>query len=375
MRRPRFVHVVLACLIATVGVSVRAQAAGDSEALSARAGTLRLNGKPFFPILSWAQCASDVPDDLAVGVTVFMGDSCNDTGALAAAIGGRAYLVPSVALRGDQPTAALPRVIGWHQPDEPDANGIDAAALAAPDPQSGRLTFLTVTAHFARDQRWLTTQHPASWWAAYARRADVLGFDLYPLSHLCRQPKLGIRAVFDEQRDLVRLAAGRPTFQWIEASAIDGTCGADPVSPAALRAEVFLALAGGANGIGYFTHSWADGPWVRFAVSDAVRTAMTATDADLQALAGVLQGLAAGRVVSGHGGILVGARRSGRHLLVIAVNPGTTAVSGRLGFRHFTPGSVLAWNEHRTVRLAGAGFTDRFGPLQVHLYDVAPAPR
>jgi hypothetical protein len=279
-----------------------------------------------------------------------------------------------VALRVDEPTVALPRVIGWHQPDEPDANGIDASSLAAPDPQSGRLTFLTVTAHFARDQRWLTTQHPAAWWRAYAQRADVLGFDLYPLSHLCRQPKLGIRSVFDEQRDLVRLAAGKPTFQWIEASAIDGTCGADPVSPEALRAEVFLAIAGGANGIGYFTHAWASGPWVRFAVSDANRAAMSATDANLQALAAVLQGPDAGPVVSGQGGILVGARRAGRHLLVIAVNPGATPVTGRLSFRRFRAGIVRAWNEDRTVSRLG-GFADAFGPLQVHLYDVAPARR
>jgi hypothetical protein len=375
VRRPRFVHVVLACLIATVGVSVRAQAAGDTQALSAHAGTLRLNGKAFFPILTWAQCAADVPDDLAVGVTVFMGDSCNDAGALAAAIGGRAYLVPSVALRGDQPTATLPRVIGWHQPDEPDANGIEASSLAAPDPHSGRLTFLTVTAHFARDQRWLTTQHSAAWWTAYARRADVLGFDLYPLSHLCRQPKLGIRSVFDEQRDLVRLAAGRPTFQWIEASAIDGSCGADPVSPEALRAEVFLAIAGGANGIGYFTHSWANGPWVRFAVSDALRTAMTATDADLQALATVLQGPDAVGLVHARGGILVGARRAGRHLLVVAVNPGGAPVRGRLDFTRFAAGGAVAWSERRALHLVRGGFADTFGPLQVHLYDVAPAHR
>jgi hypothetical protein len=375
VRRPRFVHVVLACLIATVGVSVRAQAAGDTQALSAHAGTLRLNGKPFFPILAWAQCAADVPDNLAVGVTVFMGDSCNDTAALSAAIAGRAYLVPSVALRGDEPTAILPRIIGWHQADEPDANGIDAAALPAPDPQSGRLTFLTITAHFAKDQRWLTTQHPAAWWAAYARRADVLGFDLYPLSHLCRQPKLGIRSVFDEQRDLVRLAAGRPTFQWIEASAIDGTCGADPVSPQALRAEVFLAIAGGANGIGYFTHAWANGPWVRFAVSDALRTAMIATDAELQALATVLQGPDAASLVRGRGGILVGARRAGRHLLVVAVNPGAATVRGRLDFARYAPGSVVAWNERRALRLVRGGFVDTFAPLQVHLYDVTPARR
>jgi hypothetical protein len=369
------VHVVLACALATVGVSVRAQGAGESAALSVKSGTLRLDGKPFFPVLTWAQCASDVPDDLSVGVTVFMGDSCHDTAALAAAIGGRAYLVPSIDLRGDASVASLPGVIGWHQPDEPDGNDIAAANLQAPDPASGRLTFLTVTSRFARDQRWMTAQHPASWWDAYAQRSDVLGFDLYPLSHQCGRHALGIASVYSEQRDLVRLAAGRPTFQWIEASAIDGTCGADPVSPAALRAEVFLALAGGADGIGYFTHSWATGPWIRFAVSPADRDAMTATDADLQALAPVLMGPDASQLVEAHGGILTGVRRAGRHLLLIAVNPSQAPVTGQIRFRGYTAGGVLAWNEHRTLRLVRQTVRDTFAPLQVHVYDVSPARR
>jgi hypothetical protein len=371
VRRPRFVHVVLACLLATVGVSVRAQAAGDRGPLSTRAGALQLDGKPFFPILAWAQCAGDVPANLAVGVTVFMGDSCNDTAALAAAIGGRAYLVAPVALRDDPAILALPGVVGWHQPDEPDANGIDPAALAAPDPRTGRLTFLTVTSHFARDQRWLTTQHPASFWAAYARRSDVLGFDLYPLSHLCRHPGLGVASVYREQRDLVRLAAGRPTFQWIEASAIDGLCGASPVSAEALRAEVFLAVAGGATGIGYFTHSWADGPWVRFAVTPELRAAMTAVDAQLQALARVLSGPDVSPLVHARG-VLVGVRRAGRHLLVIAVNPSSTPVRARFGFRRSVAGSVAVWGESRSLRVVAGHVTDTFAPLGVHLYDVAP---
>ncbi|MDX6503440.1 MAG: hypothetical protein QOE29_565 [Gaiellaceae bacterium] len=376
MRRPRAGHVVLACLLATIGVGARAQAAGES-ALSSRQGALRLDGKPFFPILTWAQCAADVPDNLAVGVTVFMGDSCHDSAALAQAIGGRAYLVVDVAQRDTETVTSLPGVIGWHQPDEPDATGIASDRLPAPRPASGQLTFLTLTSHFAREQRWLTTRHSAAWWRGYVRRADVVGFDLYPLAHLCQHPAFTLASVYREQRDLVALAAGRPTFQWIEASAIDGHCGATPVSAAALRAEVFLALAGGANGIGYFTHSWATGPWVRFAVTPELRAAMAATDADLQALATVLTGEQAPSLIHATGPVLVGARRAGRHLLVIAVNPTKAPVTAQIRFRGYTAGSAQVWNEHRARPVSGARFTDTFGPLQVHIYDVSPgaAPR
>jgi hypothetical protein len=49
--------------------------------------------------------------------------------------------------------------------------------------------------------------------------ADVLGFDLYPLQNWCRFDSFG--DVFDSQLDLVALARGKPTFQWIEARQMD----------------------------------------------------------------------------------------------------------------------------------------------------------
>ncbi len=52
------------------------------------------------------------------------------------------------------------------------------------------------------------------------------------------------------------LAGGRPTFQWIETGPINPTyCGGFAMTAAELRAEVWLAIAGGATGIGYFTHT------------------------------------------------------------------------------------------------------------------------
>jgi hypothetical protein len=301
-----------------------------------------------------------------------MGDSCNDPAALATAIGSRAYLVLDMAQRDNAAVAQLPGVIGWHQPDEPDANEIAADSLAAPAPRAGRLTFLTLTSHFAHEQRWLTTQHPAKWWQAYVAHTDVVGFDLYPLAHLCEHAAVTLASVYREQRDLVALAAGRPTFQWIEASAIDGRCGPAPVSGAALRAEVFLALAGGANGIGYFTHSWAGGPWVRFAVTPEAQAAMRSTDADLQALAPVLLGRQAPALVRSESPVLVGTRRAGRHLLVIAVNPTNATVVGQIRFHGYRAGSAVAWSEHRSVRVRAAGLVDTFAPLAVHIYDVSP---
>jgi hypothetical protein len=72
------------------------------------------------------------------------------------------------------------------------------------------------------------------------------------------------------------------------------------------------------------------------------------------------------------GPVLVGARRAGRHLLVIAVNPTKDAVAAQIRFRGYTAGTALAWSERRALHLAGNRFVDTFGPLQVHVYDVGP---
>src|SRR5205085_9108336 len=86
-------------------------------------------------------------------------------------------------------------------------------------------------------------------------KTDMVGFDLYPLQNWCRPEALP--AVYDAQRELVALAAGKPTFQWIETGHMD--CPDTPalaVTPQTLRAESWLAIAGGARGLGFFPVGW-----------------------------------------------------------------------------------------------------------------------
>ena len=81
----------------------------------------------------------------------------------------------------------------------------------------------------------------------------MAGFDLYPLN-ACQAD---LTAVYDAQRAFVKLAGSTPTFQWIETGPIRPTyCGGFTMTPEQLNAEVWLAVIGGARGIGYFTHTW-----------------------------------------------------------------------------------------------------------------------
>src|SRR5205814_2830564 len=83
-------------------------------------------------------------------------------------------------------------------------------------------------------------------------RAEFVGFDLYPLQIWCNRDRLA--DVESAQRELVQLAAGRPTFQWIEVGQMG--CPQVPVTPRTVRAESLLAIAGGARGLGFFPAQW-----------------------------------------------------------------------------------------------------------------------
>ena len=140
-------------------------------------------------------------------------------------------------------------MIGFTQPDEPDGLGLDPSTLPDID-EPGKVTFLTLTQHFAPGTGDLPWQYPG-YYEGFVPKADVLGVDFYPLQGLCSPEKLALN--HDVQVELVRLARGKPTFQWIETAEMNCPGRADAaITAETLRAEMLLAIAGGANGLGVF---------------------------------------------------------------------------------------------------------------------------
>src|SRR5262249_49767459 len=154
---------------------------------------------------------------------------------------------------------------GWYLPDEPDGWGIAPTALPslAPVSETGRLRVLNVSQHFFSGQAPINASFDRSDYKRFAERADVIGFDMYPIVKFCGPvPRLD---VYRAQRELAaNVAPGKPTFQWIETSSMTGECAAMAVTPAIVNAETWLAVAGGACGIGYFTNSWTGDLWNRW---------------------------------------------------------------------------------------------------------------
>ena len=213
-------------------------------------GTVRLDDQPFFPVTAYGACPSQLENLLVAGVNVFgwdhtCGRDVHDVVESIVALDERAFwTVPWI-----DRDLADDGMIGFTQPDEPDGLGLDPSTLPEID-EPGKVTFLTFTQHFSPGTGDLPWQYPA-YYEGFVPKADVFGVDFYPLQGLCSPEKLALN--HDVQVDLLSLAAGKPTFQWIEAAEMNCPGRADAaITAETLRAEMLLAIAGGANGLGVF---------------------------------------------------------------------------------------------------------------------------
>jgi hypothetical protein len=191
----------------------------------------------------------------------------------------------------------------------------------------------------------------------------MAGFDLYPLN-ACQSD---LSAVYDAQREFVRLASPTPTYQWIETGPIRPTyCGGFSMTPAELIAEVWLAVAGGARGIGYFTHTFtpSDNP---FDVTAPLQSAMRGTNAMLAAVRPGLLGITRPSSVNSPV-VKVLARAGGGRTYVFAVNTMRSPTKVQIEVPGLGATRMNVLGEHRSLVTQGGALIDHFGGLQAHVY-------
>jgi hypothetical protein len=317
-------------------------------------GAILLDGHPFFPLLVLGQCPAGYQSSLAAGITLYSENPCGGIADQTAALAGRALSLTGHAEAGIGGSG----VIGWYYPDEADLQRLSGATLPQFPSQAatGRLRVLTLSNHFY--SRTEPLAEGRSVYPGLIAESDVVGFDLYPLQEFC-SPRW-LPDVADAQRELVRLAGGRPTFQWIEASTWKCDAPALRVTPTTVRAESWLAVAGGAHGLGFFPADWPPNVTPGIATVGreitALAAALLAPDAPATATAPVI---AAARALNGA-------------LYVIAVNPTRRRAQATIT----APGSANrqagVLGEGRTVTASRDTVTDLFGPLAAHVYVFAP---
>jgi hypothetical protein len=333
-----------------------------TQTLASTVGSrIMLDGQPFFPLAVWAQCSDGYASNVADGINLFMGDGCGKDRQLPARLAGRAFSIVDpkdvdVDGRG---------VIGWYFPDEWDAflqSNVtrDELLKSLPPSMANRISFLTLTNHFY--SRAAPLPQGRGMYPTLYSLADVVGFDLYPLQVWC---KPAFSDVFDAQHELGTATGGKPTFQWIEVAPMEQKCGRDPsLDPTAptVRAETWLAVAGGADGIGYFPNRW----------KRDIGTEIARTNRQLQELAPVLlaQQLPATADVPA---VRVSARTLNGALYVIAVNTSTTeSAQTRITVDGIAGRSATVLGDGTVVGADDTGFTDTFAPLAAKVFVIPP---
>ena len=241
-----------------------------------------------------------------MGTNLYAANRCGGLEAQLSTLGDRAL---SAAVAGE----AVPdpgAVVGVFYPDEPDGQGLTAKTMPTIDPSHG-VRFLTLTNHFYSGAAPLAQGRGI--YPGLIAKADMIGFDLYPLQNWCRPERLV--DVYFSQRELVELAQGKPTFQWIEAAGM--TCphdGPTAVTPDTVRAESWLAIAGGAKGLGFFPPAAWTGD-VGEAIAEVTQTVRELGPALTSPEVGV-------QVEPADGLVKAGARKHGGRLTIVVANAG-----------------------------------------------------
>ncbi len=332
-----------------------------SETLARTSGDrILVDDQPVFLRAVWGQCSDAFGSNIDDGINLFIGDGCADDRELPARLGGRAF---SIVAAGSSDADGR-GVIGWYYQDEWDAfleSTVEPADLHAsiPAPRPGRISFLTLTNHFY--SRAEPLPQGRGMYPVLLSIADVVGFDLYPLQVWCRP---AFDDVFDAQRELHNLSGGKPTFQWIEVAQMEQPCEADAAldpTPATVRAETWLAIAGGADAIGYFPNHWAR------PIGDEIAR----TNREIKALT---PALLAPVVTAGSDtdAVRVSAHVLSGALYVIVVNTTETTVQAKISVDGIAGRALTVLGEGAVLAADAAGFSDTFGPLAARVYIAPP---
>src|SRR5207245_5690409 len=127
-------------------------------------------------------------------------------------------------------------------------------------------------------------------------------------------------------------------------------CPQVPLTPEEVRAESWLAVVGGAHGLGFFPSQW----------QPPIAQAITQVTHDVKALGPAL--LARASAASADAGVRVTARAYGGALYVIAVNPAAQPVQATIRVPGLASRPLTVLRAGRHLQARGGGSGDRVAP-------------
>lgn len=351
-----------------------------------------LDDPSFFPVSVWLQPAGPAAAYKAMGVNVYVGgvDSYprpKDREFLDAIQKQGMYAIcPYKKQYVEEKLFEHPAFIGWMFGDEPDnvnqATGqvgrtpadllADLAHIRRDDP--AHRVYLNLGCGVANERfvgRGATDEQHAD----YPKACDIVSFDVYPCNSI--QPD-GPDRLHLVAKGIGRLRkwAGpeKKVWCWIEANKISKGEGRAP-TPEEVKTQIWMALVHGADGYGFFCHSWAGERASVSAISPEMQAALAPINAEVHKLAPVLNSptiadAATVRCSMGSRVDVLVKRHEGA-TYVFAVNMYRKPEKATITLKGLGDAQAEVLFESRTVPVKGGTFTDEFAPYAVHHYRIA----
>ena len=359
-----------------------------------------LDDPDFFPISVWIQAAGSAKGFQDMGVNVYVGgidsypspkdkaylDVMQQNGMYAIAPFKKEYVESGLInhpaflgwMFGDEPDNADPQTGRVNR--TPEALLYDFATIRNADP--AHRVYLNLGAGVA-NERQIGRAATDEQYQGYAKTCDILSYDVYPCNSI--QPDGPERLhLVAKGIDRLRMWGGpeKMVWMWIEVNAIrDGS----PVpTPEEVKTQIWMALVHGADGYGFFCHSWAK-EWLKAnfnitggfsisAVTPAMRAALKEINGEVKQLAPVLKsktvekGATVKPTLGGRVDVMV--KKHDGATYVMAVNMKKQAEKPEITVAGVRNAQAEVLFENRTVEVRNGRIVDDFAPYAVHRYRI-----
>src|SRR4051812_18771187 len=351
-----------------------------------------LNDPTFFPLAVWLQSPENAEKYKAIGINTYValwqGPTEQQFEKLKRAGLRLVCEQNEVALRhlqddtiiawmhGDEPDNAqsLGARQGWGPPVSPEKIQKDYERLKAADPS--RPVMLNLGQGVAWDGwygRGSRSRHPEDY-PEYIKGCDIASFDIYPAVHDNGEVAGKLWYVASGVVRLVGWSQGKKVV-W---NCIECTHIGNPdrkATPHELRAEAWMSLINGSRGLIYFVHQFKPNFREAALLDDPEMLKTVAkVNQEITALAPALNSSSVTNRVNFSSSnkdvpIAVTVKQAGGYTYVFAVDLRNDSTKAKFTFdRGFKAATVEVVGEDRKLPISEGGFSDDFGPWDVHLY-------
>lgn len=208
----------------------------------------------------------------------------------------------------------------------------------------------------------------------YLVGCDLCSFDIYPVNNTDGITNGKLEYVAMGIQNLITWSGNKPAWCWIESTRIADSSPRRPTT-SEVKSEVWMALIHGAQGFGYFCHSFVTGATDEAAMlhDSEMSNAIKAINARVTNLAIVLNSATTtgyATVTSDNGSVpvdIITKNYGGaNYIFAIAMSNGQTNGTFRVTSGNYA--EVLG--EGRAISFSNSAFSDVFLPYSVHLYKI-----